>query len=58
MNDIETALKVSNLLGILLLFVGRYYRAFGKDLSSKIISGINTSLIRIIITVITVFLGG
>jgi VIT1/CCC1 family predicted Fe2+/Mn2+ transporter len=57
-DDIETALKVSNLLGILLLFVVGYYRAFSKDLSSKIISGIDTSFIGIIITVITIVLGG
>jgi len=56
--DIETALKISNLLGILLLFVVGYYRAFSKDLSSKIISGIDTSFIGIIITVITIVLGG
>jgi hypothetical protein len=57
-DDIETALKVSNLLGILLLFVVGYSRAFNKDLSSKIISGIDTSLIGIIITGITIVLGG
>jgi VIT1/CCC1 family predicted Fe2+/Mn2+ transporter len=56
--DIETALKISNLLGILLLFVVGYYRAFSKDLSSKIISGIDTSLIGVIITVVTIVLGG
>jgi hypothetical protein len=55
--DIETALKVSNLLGILLFMVG-YYWAFSKDLSSKIISGIDTSLIGVIITVVTIVLGG
>ncbi len=58
MGDVETALKVSNLLGILLLFVVGYYRAFNKDLSSRIISGIGTSLIGIIIAVITIVLGG
>ncbi len=57
-DDVETALMVSNLLGILLLFVVGYYRAFNKDLSSKIISGINTSFIGVIITVITIVLGG
>lgn len=56
--DVETALKVSNLLGILLLFVVGYYRELNKDISSKIISGIGTSFIGIIITVITIFLGG
>lgn len=58
MDDIETALKISNLLGILLLFGVGYYRAFSKDLFSRIISGIGTSLIGIIIAAITIVLGG
>lgn len=58
MDDVETALEVSNLLGILLLFGVGYYRAFNKDLSSRIVSGISTSFIGIIIAIITIFLGG
>ncbi|WP_268990268.1 hypothetical protein [Methanosarcina barkeri] len=40
------------MLGILLFAVG-YYRAFSKELSSKIISRIDTSFIGLIITEIT-----
>jgi hypothetical protein len=58
MDDVETALGISNLLGILLFFGIGCYRAFNKDLFSNVISGIGMSLIGIIITAITIVLGG
>ncbi len=58
MSDVEIALKASNLLGILLLFGVGFYRAFRRDLSSKIISGFGTALIGIIIAGITIAVGG
>ena len=58
LGDAEIALKVSNLLGILLLFGVGVYRAVRRDLASKIISGFGTALIGIIIAGITIALGG
>jgi VIT1/CCC1 family predicted Fe2+/Mn2+ transporter len=52
------ALNVSNLAGILLLFIVGYLRAFDRNLLSKISMGFVSAGIGIIITVITVVLGG
>jgi VIT1/CCC1 family predicted Fe2+/Mn2+ transporter len=57
-HDVELALKISNLLGILLLFLVGYVRSLDKDLYPRVVSGIGTSLVGIVITSITVVLGG
>jgi len=57
-HDIPMALRVSNLLGILLLFAVGCLRALDKDLTSRMAYGVGTSLIGIVIAGITVVLGG
>jgi VIT1/CCC1 family predicted Fe2+/Mn2+ transporter len=52
------ALAVSNLLGILLLFLVGTLRALDRDPVARILSGVGTSLIGIVIATITVVLGG
>jgi hypothetical protein len=56
--DVNLALKVSNLLGILLLFAVGYLRALDREFSQRIIMAVGTSMIGIVITAITVVLGG
>lgn len=56
--EVETALRASNLLGILLLFAVGVTRAFEGDPISRLSSGLRTALIGIIVTVITIVLGG
>ena len=58
MDDLSIALNISNLLGILLLFIIGYYRSEGQDLSAKLIIGLGTAFIGIIIAIITILLGG
>ena len=57
-HDVQTALKISNLLGGLLLFTVSYLRALDRNLLPRIANGVGTSLIGIIIAGITVLLGG
>ncbi|MDD1752999.1 MAG: VIT1/CCC1 transporter family protein [Methanotrichaceae archaeon] len=52
------ALRISNLLGISLLFISGYYRALERNLSNRIILGFGTAIIGIIIAAITTWLGG
>jgi len=56
--DVQLALRISNLAGIILLFGVGYSRARGRSLLPRIASGFGTSLIGIIIAGITIVLGG
>ena len=56
--DVEMALRISNLAGILLLFGIGYSRASDREFLPRIASGVGTSLIGIIIAGITIVLGG
>jgi len=57
-DNLNKALNVSNILGISLLFVIGYFRAFDRKLSAKMIMGSSTAVIGIIIAVITTLMGG
>jgi VIT1/CCC1 family predicted Fe2+/Mn2+ transporter len=57
-HDVEQALKVSNLLGIVLLFLVGYFRALDRDFFSKVMFGFGSSLVGIVIAGITIVLGG
>lgn len=57
-DDLSTALLISNLLGIFILFIIGFYRAQGRSLSAKATTGFSTAFVGIIITVITTLLGG
>ncbi|MCJ7445536.1 MAG: hypothetical protein MUO26_13610 [Methanotrichaceae archaeon] len=57
-SNVEQALDISNMLGILLLFGAGYFRALERSLFSKITYGFGSALIGIIIVVITIVLGG
>ena len=56
--DVELALRVSNLAGILLLFGVGYSRARDREPLPRLASGLGTSLIGIVIAGITIVLGG
>jgi len=56
--DVELALRVSNLAGILLLFGVGYSRARDREPLPRFASGLGTSLVGIIIAGITIVLGG
>jgi VIT1/CCC1 family predicted Fe2+/Mn2+ transporter len=56
--DLMDALLVSNILCIVVLFMLGFYREESKSLLRKVVSGQFTALIGVIITVITVMLGG
>lgn len=57
-DSLSSALDMSNLLGISLLFMCGYYRAHGRNFSNRVILGFGTAIIGIIIAVITTLLGG
>lgn len=57
-DDLRTALNVSNILGISLLFIIGYYRAHERGLFARVTMGFGTAIIGIIIAVITTLLGG
>lgn len=57
-DNVEQALKISNLVGILLLFLVGYFRALDQNFFSKVIYGFGSSLIGIVIAGITILLGG
>jgi hypothetical protein len=52
------ALKVSNIAGILLLFVMGFWREEDTRFTKKLITGGFTALVALIITLVTVYLGG
>lgn len=56
--DVGLALNVSNILGIFLLFVIGCNRAYDKSTSDRIIMGLGTAIIGIVIAAITILLGG
>ncbi|NYT08164.1 MAG: hypothetical protein GKC05_07925 [Methanomicrobiales archaeon] len=56
--DVDQALILSNVLGILLLFGVGYFRAFDRSVLPRVLYGIVSSLIGIFIAGITVVLGG
>jgi VIT1/CCC1 family predicted Fe2+/Mn2+ transporter len=56
--DLMDALLVSNILCIVVLFMLGFYREESESLLRKVVSGQFTALIGVIITVITVMLGG
>jgi hypothetical protein len=58
MDNLNMALDMSNMLGILLLFIIGYYRAHERNLSAKVTMGLGTAIIGIIIAIITTLLGG
>jgi VIT1/CCC1 family predicted Fe2+/Mn2+ transporter len=57
-DNVTQALVLSNISGILLLFIVGYSRAFERNSLSRIINGFASAFIGIIISVITVILGG
>ncbi|MDD1753651.1 MAG: VIT1/CCC1 transporter family protein [Methanotrichaceae archaeon] len=57
-DNLSSALDVSNLMGISLLFICGYYRAHERNFSNRIIMGFGTAIIGIIIAIITTLLGG
>jgi hypothetical protein len=57
-NDVMTALKISNLTGIILLFFMGFWREEEPAVSKKLITGGVTALVALIITLVTIALGG
>lgn len=57
-DDVLQALIVSNVLGIALLFFMGVWREQSKKIGKKILTGFATALLALIITVVTVVLGG
>ena len=57
-DPVMTALVVSNVLGIVLLFFMGYWREEAKGIGKKLTTGLLTAFIALIITVVTIVLGG
>ncbi len=57
-SPVMTALKISNVTGIFLLFFMGFWREEDKRASKKLITGGFTALVALIITVVTIVLGG
>lgn len=57
-DDVLQALIVSNVLGIALLFFMGVWREQSKKIGKKLLTGFATALLALIITVVTVVLGG
>jgi len=57
-NEVMTALVVSNITGIVLLFFMGYWREEEPAVSRKLITGGVTAFVALIITVVTIALGG
>jgi hypothetical protein len=57
-SPVMTALVISNITGILLLFIMGYWREEDKRITKKLITGGLTAFVALIITVVTVALGG
>lgn len=57
-DDVLQALLVSNVLGIALLFFMGVWREQSKKIGKKLLTGFATALLALIITVVTVVLGG
>ena len=56
--NLQTALDISNMLGICLLFVIGYHRAYEKSASARMIMGFGTAVIGMVIAAVTILLGG
>ena len=56
--SLQTALDISNILGICLLFVIGYHRAYEKSASARMIIGFGTAVIGMVIAAVTILLGG
>ena len=56
--NLKTALDISNMLGICLLFIIGYHRAYEKSASARMIMGFGTAIIGIVIAAVTILLGG
>jgi len=57
-DDLAQALYISNLMCIMVLFILGFYRRETKSLVERMGSGVVTALVGVIITVVTVILGG
>lgn len=57
-DSVGQAVMISNLAGILLLFGAGYFRALSRDLFTRMLYGVGSSSIGIIIAVLTIVLGG
>jgi uncharacterized membrane protein len=57
-SPVMTALKISNVTGIFLLFFMGYWREEDKRITKKLITGGFTALVALIITIVTIVLGG
>jgi VIT1/CCC1 family predicted Fe2+/Mn2+ transporter len=57
-NEVMTALVISNITGIVLLFFMGYWREEEPAVSRKLITGGVTALVALIITLVTIALGG
>jgi hypothetical protein len=57
-SPVMTALRISNVTGIFLLFFMGYWREEDKRIAKKLITGGFTALVALIITLVTVILGG
>jgi VIT1/CCC1 family predicted Fe2+/Mn2+ transporter len=56
--DVDLALTISNLAGLLLLFAVGYDRALERNVLSRVLFAFGTSLIGIVIAGVTIVLGG
>lgn len=57
-SPVMTALKISNFTGIFLLFFMGYWREEDTRITKKLITGGFTALVALIITIVTIVLGG
>jgi hypothetical protein len=57
-SPVMTALKISNVTGIFLLFFMGYWREEDKRIAKKLITGGFTALVALIVTIVTIILGG
>jgi len=57
-SPVMTALVISNITGILLLFIMGYWREEDKRITKKLMTGGLTAFVALIITGVTVALGG
>jgi hypothetical protein len=57
-DETRSALNISNLICIILLFIAGYFRALDRSLHARLATGIGTAFLGIIIGVITISLGG
>ena len=57
-SPVMNALIISNITGILLLFIMGYWREEDRRISKKLITGGLTAFVALIITIVTIRLGG